>query len=376
VESFADEVVLDRAGLDALLSALVRRGYRCVGPTVRDGAIVYDEIRGTADLPEGWTDEQEAGRYRLRRRDDAALFGYAVGPQSWKKLLFPPEERLWSIRRGPGGFQRTDAPPPAERLAFIGVRACELAALKVQDVVFTGGPFVEPGYQARRAASFVVAVHCVEPGGTCFCVSMGTGPRASAGFDLSLTEIIDPAGQRFVASAGTPGGQEILDELAGRPATAADRAQVDDALARAAARMGRTMPADARGLLARNLESGRWDEVATRCLSCANCTLACPTCFCSSVEDVSDLSGAAERWRRWDSCFNTGFSYLHGGEVRGSIRARYRQWISHKLSTWFEQFGSSGCVGCGRCITWCPVGIDITKEVAALARDEARGRRA
>ncbi|WP_325063331.1 4Fe-4S dicluster domain-containing protein [Halovulum marinum] len=121
-------------------------------------------------------------------------------------------------------------------------------------------------------------------------------------------------------------------------------------------------------LLRENPDHPHWDVVADRCLSCANCTLACPTCFCSDVEDVNDLTGDhTERWRTWDSCFTADFSYVHGGSVRRSTKSRYRQWLTHKLSTWHDQFGSSGCVGCGRCIAWCPVGIDITAEAAAFA---------
>jgi Fe-S-cluster-containing hydrogenase component 2 len=136
--------------------------------------------------------------------------------------------------------------------------------------------------------------------------------------------------------------------------------------------MGRTLATDGlREVLLRQLDSPHWDEVGERCLACANCTLVCPTCFCSSVEDVSDLDGShAERWRRWDSCFNPGFSHIHGGEVRNSTGARYRQWLTHKLATWHDQFGTSGCVGCGRCVTWCPVGIDLTAEAARLRERE------
>jgi Fe-S-cluster-containing hydrogenase component 2 len=129
-------------------------------------------------------------------------------------------------------------------------------------------------------------------------------------------------------------------------------------------------------LLYRNPEHPRWDDVAERCLACTNCTLVCPTCFCGSVEDVTDLVGeTAERWRRWDSCFTLDHSFLHGGSVRSSTRARYRQWLTHKLASWIDQFGTSGCIGCGRCITWCPVGIDITEEVAAIrATDGANSK--
>jgi len=127
-------------------------------------------------------------------------------------------------------------------------------------------------------------------------------------------------------------------------------------------------------LLYQSYDHPRWDEVASRCLTCANCTMVCPTCFCTTTEDVTDLTvGHAERWQRWDSCFDPDFSYLHGGPVRRSGAARYRHWLTHKLGTWHEQFGSSGCVGCGRCIVWCPVGIDLTAEVAALAAGAAGG---
>ena len=126
-----------------------------------------------------------------------------------------------------------------------------------------------------------------------------------------------------------------------------------------------------RELLYNNLENPHWDEVATRCLNCANCTMVCPTCFCTTVQDVTDLTGKhAERWRKWDSCFSTEFSYIHGGSIRTSAKSRYRQWLVHKLASWHDQFGTSGCVGCGRCITWCPVGIDITEEANAFRESE------
>ncbi len=130
-----------------------------------------------------------------------------------------------------------------------------------------------------------------------------------------------------------------------------------------------------RDLLLSNLEHPRWDDVAQRCLSCTNCTMVCPTCFCASVSEVSDLTGdQVQRVRQWESCFNIDFSYTAGGTVRGDTRSRYRQWLTHKLASWHDQFETSGCVGCGRCITWCPVGIDLTEEVAAI-RDQPAARR-
>jgi ferredoxin len=122
-----------------------------------------------------------------------------------------------------------------------------------------------------------------------------------------------------------------------------------------------------RDLLLGNLEHARWDEVASRCLSCTNCTLVCPTCFCASVTEVADLSGDhVDRERQWASCFTLDHAKIHGHAVRSSTASRYRQRLTHKLAGWIDQFGTSGCTGCGRCITWCPVGIDITEEVAAI----------
>ena len=359
--------VLPRERLRTLLATLRELGYTLVGPTVRQGAIVYAEIAGAEDLPAGWTERQEAGTYRLERRDDQALFGFAVGPQSWKQVFFPPRLRLWRAHREGRGFtvQTETAAPP--RVALIGARSCDLHAIAVQDRTFLGGSFRDPDYAARREGIFVVAVNCGQAGGTCFCVSMGTGPRATAGFDLALTELLDGS-HRFLVEIGSEAGTAVLARVGAGPATETDRRTADAIVARTAQSMGRALDThDIKDLLYRNYEHPRWDEVASRCLTCGNCTLVCPTCFCTNVADTTDLTGEhAERWRTWDSCFTLEHSYLHGGSVRTSPRSRYRQWLTHKLATWIDQFGTSGCVGCGRCITWCPVGIDLTEEVRAI----------
>ncbi|MGW2491481.1 4Fe-4S dicluster domain-containing protein [Streptomyces sp. NPDC001606] len=365
----AEELVIDKDGMAALVDLLTGRGFTVVGPTVRDGAIVLAELDSADQLPYGWGVELAAGRYRLRERPDGAAFANAAGPQAWKRFLHPPRIRQWQADTADGGMVVTADEPPATRYAFLGVRPCDLRAIAVQDRVLTGGRHRDPDYTARRTGALLVAVECTEPGATCFCVSMGTGPAASPGYDLVLTEVVDAAGHRFWLRGGSAEGAEILAELsAGHPVDPATRDAARTAVDAAAAHMGRTMPeADLRELMAGTLDAPRWDDVAARCLTCGNCTMVCPTCFCTSTEDVTDLTGDhAERWRVWDSCFDLNFSELHGGPVRASARSRYRQWLTHKLGTWYDQFGSSGCVGCGRCIVWCPVGIDITEEAAAL----------
>jgi len=353
--------------LEALLAALRGEGWQLVGPTVRDGALVHEEISGVKDLPRGWTEVQEAGTYRLARREDGALFGYSVGPKSWKHLLFVPRLRLMSAHREADGFRVETGSTEPPRLALIGARSCDLHAIAVQDRTFLEGPYKDPDYAARRERLFVVAVNCGQAGGTCFCVSMRTGPRATFGFDIALTELLE-GGHRFLAEAGSERGAALLARLGAGPASEVDLQTADAVVEHTAQSMGRTLDTtDIKALLYRNLEHPRWDDVAQRCLACTNCTLVCPTCFCSTVEDTSDLRGdVAERWRRWDSCFTLDHSHLHGGNVRHSIRGRYRQWLTHKVASWWDQFGTSGCIGCGRCITWCPVGIDITEEVAAI----------
>lgn len=356
---------LPRAGLVDLFVELQRRGYVVVGPTIRQDAIVYDRLESVDDLPRGWTDRQEAGTYRLERRDDERYFGYVVGPQSWKQFLFPPTATVATAVKTDAGWNvEAVAGDEAPAFAFLGMRACELAAVAVQDRVFLQKDFADPIYQARRERAFFVAVNCTQAAPTCFCTSMRTGPRCSSGFDLALTEL----DTGFIVEIGTQRGGEVAAALKLRPATDEDLQQAEIERRRAVDQQTRSLPVDeVRDLLLNNPHHSRWSEVAERCLSCTNCTMVCPTCFCSSVQEVTDLDVTqVERRRTWDSCFNFDFSYMNGGVVRNSIRSRYRQWLTHKLATWHDQFDVSGCVGCGRCITWCPVGIDLTAEVAAM----------
>lgn len=358
---------LPRSALQTLVDLLLGQGYQVIGPRLDQGAIVYDSLERVEDLPIGWTEEQGPGLYRLRRRDDDAMFGYAVGPHSWKRFLFPPHVNLMRSQQTEDGWQMSEVAQPVMRYAFLGVRACDLAAIAVQDRVFLHSGFIDKVYQQRREQALLIAINCTMAAATCFCTSMNSGPRCQQGYDLGLTEL--PSG--FVVEVGSERGSALaanlpLEPLQHEQDQAAERARqqaVDD--------IGRRLDRErVQTLLRERLQHPQWDAVAERCLSCANCTLVCPTCFCTSVDDVTNLTDQEViRERRWDSCFNFDFSHISGGPVRDQTRSRYRQWLTHKLTTWVDQFGTSGCVGCGRCITWCPVGIDLTVEATLICQD-------
>ncbi|GIX31470.1 MAG: 4Fe-4S ferredoxin [Porticoccaceae bacterium] len=368
--------ILPAERLDALIGELWAAGYTVIGPVREGGALLYDEVRGSEDLPVGLVDRQEGGRYFLEPSGDGRFFGHTVAATPWKRFLDPPRRRLWRAERRNGQLHFLVETEEEVRFAFLGVRACDLHGIRIRSAVAEAGPEPDEALLDRRRSALMVAVQCTRAGGTCFCADLGTGPAVDLPADLVLTELLEDGPHRFLAESRTEAGAKILQRLSLGPAGEVDRA----AAARAVAATRRTLAERSprlereglRELLYRQLESPLWDEVAGRCLSCANCTLVCPTCFCSAVEDVTDLEGARlERWHRADSCFTAEFSQIHGGPVRASTRARYRQWLVHKLAYWSDQFGEPGCVGCGRCITWCPVGIDLTEVVRDLRRREA-----
>ncbi|MDZ4850990.1 MAG: 4Fe-4S dicluster domain-containing protein [Pirellulaceae bacterium] len=368
----SDAAFLEKAELNQLIRILRESGYRVVGPKIEQNAIVYAELESANDLPIGWSDAQEPGIYRLRRNDTESYFAYNVGPHSWKQFLFPPRITVATADRTEDGWQM-DVPEDNVRMfAFLGVRACELKAIAIQDRVFMGGAYVDPIYQKRREAALIIAVNCTQAAKTCFCTSMNSGPRCLDGYDLALTEFFNG----FEVEVGSAAGAAVLKKLAHRPATLDESSTAAKERSRAIDQISKHMSTEGiRDLLLKNLEHPRWDQVAERCLSCANCTMVCPTCFCSTVSEVADLQGDhVERLRTWDSCFNLDFSYIAGGIVRNDRRSRYRQWLTHKLASWQDQFDSSGCVGCGRCIAWCPVGIDLTEEVAAIRNEPSENR--
>ena len=372
-------LTLELRGLDELLTALSSQGYRLLGPTIRDKAIVIDQISSVKDLPAGWTDSQEPGSYTLERRRDSAVFGYVVGPFSWKSFLRPPRVRVFTLKRNGKGFakEETKGSKEPKPLAFIGVRSCEIQALRLYDGVFLNAPYADPNYRRVRSAAFILAVDCTRPGGCCFCTSMGGGTKAEGGYDIALTEVCEDGKHVFIARGGSSRGEAILASISSRQSTPEEEESVESQAREAASFIEKHVDA---GKVAEALpglfDSPAWEAIAKRCLACANCTMVCPTCFCSTIEETTDLTGAsAERWCRWDSCFTMDYSKVAGGNIRPSTKARYRQWVMHKFTYWVDQFGSAGCVGCGRCITWCPAGIDVTSYLESLCSGQGNGTR-
>ncbi len=357
-----------RKGLDALVAVLAADGFRVVGPVVRGAVIAYGDIVAGDDLPTGWAVEQAPGQWRMRQTEDGTRFGYTPGAASWKQFVFPAHQEVLRVRRSDGSFVMNHPAPPDRPLALIGARDCEVRALDVLDRVQLDPDHPDPRYAARRFGTFVVAVTCGVPSATCWCTSMGGGPEPRHGFDVRLTELNDGDGHRLFAEAATERGAALLTRLPGVESTTVDLLAAETVAAAATAQMPPRLPGkELPNLLAGTEHHPQWDDVAARCLACSNCTMVCPTCFCSTFTDSTDFDpDATVRTQEWASCFQLDHSNLGGRPVRATVAARYRQWLTHKLETWTDQFGTTGCVGCGRCTTWCPAGIDIVSEAAAL----------
>ncbi len=354
-----------RTQLQQLINSLVTHGYECIGPQIRDGAIVFEPLNTVAQLPEGIQDQQSPGHYRLTPTASNNYFGWANGPQAIKPYLFRPQETLWKASRNHQGeiaFSSANEEPGP--VAIIGVRACDVAAMKLQDQHFLEQQFVDPFYRARREKLLLVAVNCGHPAETCFCHSTGDGPfveqRDAAVVDIILTELE----QGFLAQANTHIGESVLQSLNLQNSTEEQRAEAQQIKSNSSQQQRQLPATDIATTLMQRLEHNGWDDIARECLSCGNCTSVCPSCFCHSEDDnVSLDAGKVEHIREWDSCFTAGHSYVHGISIRVDTSQRYRQWLTHKFSSWHQQYGRSGCVGCGRCISWCPAAIDVTESI-------------
>ncbi len=362
---------MPRHKFQELISVLEQQGYTCIGPQVREQTIHYDTLHHVNSLPQGMSDVQAPGHYRLKNSGHERYFAWANGPQALKPLMFPPSEPLWkSVGETKGEMKFHEILPDKKPLAVIGVRSCDIAALYIHDRHFLQHGYRDPYYLVRRDGLLLIAVNCTHPAETCFCVSTGDGPSASYGYDLLLTELDDG----FVIQAHTEKGVSIRQQLELTRATAAQLETANKAMAQSKQQQKRHLPSqNLSSRFMQNLTHPRWQEIAGRCLSCGNCTSVCPTCFCHSEAEDPALDGThSVHFRQWDSCFGQKHSYIHGFTIRSDTGLRYRQWMTHKLGTWHQQFGRSGCVGCGRCIAWCPAGIDFTEEAGIICEGKER----
>jgi len=354
--------------LPQLFTTLKNKGYMLIAPVARDGAIAYGEVESSDELPLGWTDQQGPSTYQLSKENKGKYFGFHIAPQSWKRFLYPPQRSLFRIKKNSKSFELLNGDDKQLKYAFIGVRPCELSAILIQDLVFNSEEYGDTDYRFRRQNLFIIAVNCTEAAENCFCSSLKTGPKAKENFDIAMTEVVTKGEHYFVAEIGSEDGETVISQT---DSSEASEQEINDAaklVRHVENKMKKSVDtSDLPKILSNNMEHPHWDNIAKRCLTCGNCTMVCPTCFCSTVEDVTDLSGnESERLREWDSCFTMDFSKVAGGNFRITPKSRYRQWLTHKFSSWIEQFGVFGCVGCGRCITWCPVGIDITAEINSI----------
>jgi len=351
--------------LQKLINTVLAQGYECIGPQVRDGTIIYDTLTSVEQLPRGVSDLQSAGSYTLENSSRSKYFDWANGPQAIKPLLFTPREELWKSKRSDAGhITFSSAPVDSKPKAIIAARACDIAAMQLQDQHFLQQQFVDSGYKTRRENLLTIAVNCGHPAQTCFCHSTGDGPFIEKAVEQDTDIVLTELEHGFLIKAHTTAGKKLLSLLSLQKASPAQKEEFQQIKANSA-RQTRALPdGDIKNSLSNAMDDSAWEKIATECLSCGNCTSVCPTCFCHSENELSSVDGnSSSHYREWDSCFTQGHSYIHGITIRPDTSQRYRQWLSHKFSSWIDQYGRSGCVGCGRCISWCPVGIDVLESI-------------
>lgn len=348
----------------------LQKTHNIIGHKIEKDVLMLSSI-DFGDIPAGYTDRQAAGMYRLVKSDNHDIFTFSSGPDSFKRYLNPPYSEVFAYQVSKRKFNASAIKSYDNPFAFFGMRACDRAALKFYDRVFLEGVVRDFCYETLRDNLLIIALNCLYPGDNCFCLSAGTGPEFTDGYDLLITELEE----EFLLETGSQAGSRLINSL---PLISVNQKDIDEKALRiknCKEKFKKTIIfSELPELVYRNLEHPRWSDIAERDLECGNCTQVCPTCFCTSAfynlefrgiaKNFSTLSG--KKIKKWDSCFSRNFARVHGGNFRISRRARYRHWFAHKLAYSMEQFGLLGCVGCGRCITWCPAGIDITQELEAL----------
>ena len=267
----------------------------------------------------------------------------------------------------------------------LGIHACDMHAISILDRTFLGG-HKDAYYFQLREKTVTIVFNCNKackkkyPNYTLkgFCASMGTGPflKIKEGYDIEVTEI---GKQLYLLEPNSKKAKDLIGKNKEFKSALKKDLLQKSKMERAALKTF-TKELDTKGLpklLADNLNHLIYRETAdSKCLGCTNCTMVCPTCFCYNIEDSTlyDLK-TSKRERYWDSCQEINFAKVHDGNFRETREARLRQFVTHKLSNWMEQYDCLGCVGCGRCMTWCPTNIDLTDMAKEVQKSAKRGKR-
>lgn len=289
----------------------------------------------------------------IRHMHEIALDGPALMP-SPKEFLLPQMEQLFHY--SDDGVEETFNKQP--RIIF-GIRSCDLSAIRILDIFYLENN-KDAYYESRRTNTVMISIACNQPDPTCFCFGLSTGPFLRSGFDLQLTDL----GNRFIVEAGTETGMALVREFLHiftdpRPEDIEDLNEVRLA---SQSRFEKRVNLEQvhRGILAGEVSDTFWDSVAARCFECGGCVYNCPVCTCFNVIDQHFSPDSGKRIRIWDACMFKGFTRMAGDVVPAAKKIqRTKRWFHHKLVHWPTQFGTFGCVGCGRCAISCPGRIDM-----------------
>ena len=279
-----------------------------------------------------------------------------------KDLFFPQSEKMFefSAQRGEEGafiLQEIQG-KPRPKLVF-GLRPCDAKAFFVLDKIFQNDQYTDPYWMDKRQAAVLIGLGCNQPCPTCFCTSVGAGPFHEQGLDALAFDL----GDKLLLKTLTPKGEEVLKKAQGlSPADTKDQAQGQEIKKQAEAAIKSRVETDQidKRTVLELFEAPHWEVVQERCLNCGVCTFVCPTCHCFDIQDeVHGQTGV--RLRNWDYCMSWLFT-MHGSghNPRATKKERVRQRFMHKFKYIpLKRDGEIGCVGCGRCVTLCPVNIDV-----------------
>jgi sulfhydrogenase subunit beta (sulfur reductase) len=275
-----------------------------------------------------------------------------------KKIFFPPREPLYSYEKvGEEVVIKDLSEKWKKKRILFGVHSCDINALLILDGVF-GGKLKDQLYLNRRRNTLIIGMNCRSPGENCFCDAMTTGPTIKKGYDLLLTDI----GDKYYVQVGSKAGEKLLSRDLFRTATKADRKKMEAEVIRVKNKLQSDFGIDKLGeKMKGKFWSKLWEAQTKKCVLCGACNFVCPTCYCFDVVDETDLAGKkGQRVRVWDTCHFKDFATVAGGiNFRGGKVPRVKQRLYHKLCYSTEQRGVYDCVGCGRCIQFCPAKIDI-----------------